>query len=96
MPLEPSEHFALRSALEQFGGEAATVCQHLDREIQRQFGEPHDAQVIGCGMAGGVGRHVRHHQVGLTAQQAGQFLRHVGVVEIALHDRGPRDRVDRQ
>ena len=53
-----------------------------------------DAQMVGLVVAGRVGRHVGHHDVGRAAQHRLQPLRRVLVEEVHLHEFDARDRVD--
>ena len=66
MLLHRRQHLPLGAALEHLGDEARRRGARCPRgEIQRQLGQRDDADMVGRGVAGGVRRHVRQHQVGL-------------------------------
>ena len=59
------------------------------------LGQRHDAQMVGRGVPGGVGRHVGQHEVGLAAQQR-RSRPACRIGEVALQEVGAGDRIDRQ
>ena len=50
------------------------------------FGEPHDAQVIGLAVAGGICRHVGEYDIRLAAEQSLQTLGRGFVEEIQFQE----------
>ena len=69
-------------------------CAEIATQLARRFG--HDPDVIGRGVAGGVGRRIREHQIGRAAEQSAQMLGHGRVAQIPLHEESPGQRLDRQ
>ena len=88
--LQRLQERALAAALEHLGDEAAARRQGLQRRVERELGQRHDAQVVGRAVPGGVGRHVGQHQVGGAAERRQRRRLHRLVPEVALDDRGAR------
>ena len=94
--LHRQQHLLLRAALEHLGDEAAAFGEYLQGEVERQFRQGDDAQMVGGGVTGRVRCHVGEHEVGRTAHQRAQPRGKLRVVEVVLDDTGARDRLDRQ
>jgi len=76
--------------------ERAARLQCPDREIGRRFHQTHSAQMVGLLVADRVGGHVRHYEVGRSAQRVEDRAGRGIVHEIRLQDGYPLDRFGRK
>ncbi len=94
--LQDGEQGRVRPAGKDLGDEGATRHQRRDREIRRRLDEAHGAQMIGLGVADGIGRHVRQDEIGRPAERGdeavGRFVGH----EIHFQQHHAGQRLDRQ
>ncbi len=96
IPLQQLQKLARRPALQDLGDEDPVRRQDILGEGISGFGEQHDLQMVGLGMAGGRGRHVAEHDIGKAVQAALQFVGRLVAHEIHLDEVGAGDGVDRQ
>ena len=72
--------------------------QHLAGELDRRLGQPHDAQMVGAGVAGALRRHVGEHHVGpaLAQQALAAAPGRVASMKSSCRNSTPGDRLHRQ
>jgi hypothetical protein len=86
IPFQVGKKPTLSAALEDLCEKGTSWREDLPGKIRRRLGEPHDAQVIGFLVAGGIGRHVRHDEVGLAAQAGDQDVWRLLVEEVEFEE----------
>src|ERR1700733_13036108 len=65
---QPGEQRGFRTALEDFRKKSPVFGQNLAGEVSGKLDQADDAQMIGLLMAGRIGRHIRQHDVGRSAE----------------------------
>ena len=75
--LQLRQQLALGAALEHFCQKRSAGIEHVAGKRRGALDQADDAQLIGLAVAGGVGRHVGHHDVGAAAHHRDQFFRRV-------------------
>ena len=92
VPLQHGEQFALGSALEYLGEEGAAWSEKLGGDGEGVLGECHDAEMVGCGVAGCGGSHVAQHDIGRAAERGCDRCRRQRLADIAGEQGGAGDR----
>ena len=94
--LQVGEERALGAALQHLGDEGAARREHRAGEIGRGLGEADDAQMVGLPVAGGVGGHVGHDDVGRAAERSTSRSGASSSRKSSCDELGARHRLDRQ
>ena len=84
--LQLRDQFGIGAALKGLGQERAAGIEYIGRKRGRRFDEADDTELIGLAVAGGVGRHVGHHDVGAPAHHRDQFFGRVLGQKIELRE----------